>query len=183
MKGKAASSENHDDKAVAGVVHRNIRTMLHVRQQAEQRKGIQYRFGNSITRHIGSLSFACIQASFVLGWLVINLGWIPNFQPFDFYPFPLLSTLLTIEAIFVAIFILINQNHMAALAQKREELDIQISLLTEHEVTQIMGLVDKISRHLNVKGNSKDISDLKKETSPEKVLQEIDKEIGKMLSL
>lgn len=169
-----------DEKVVAGVVHRNIRTMLQLRQQAEQSKGIQYRFGNAITRFIGSLLFVGVQIFLVLGWILVNLGWISRFRPFDPYPFTLLSTLLTIEAIFIAIFILLNQNHMADLQQKREELDIQISLLTEQEVTEIMGLVDTISRHLRVKGNSKDLSDLKKETSPVEVLQEIEKEIGKM---
>jgi uncharacterized membrane protein len=169
-----------DNKAVAGVVHRNIRSMLQLRQQAEQRKGIQYRFSNFVTRNMGSLPFACIQTLIILGWFVVNMGWIPGLRQFDSYPFTLLSTVLTIEAIFVAIFILMNQNHMADLEEKREDLNIQISLLTEHEVTQIMALVDKISHHLNVRGSSVDISDLKKETSPEKVLLEIERELGNM---
>jgi uncharacterized membrane protein len=73
-----------------------------------------------------------------------------------------------------------NQNHMKDLAQKKEDLDAQINLLTEHEVTQIMNMVEKIHRHLNVSGENQDLSDLKAETSPEKVLQVIEQEIGKM---
>ncbi len=69
---------------------------------------------------------------------------------------------------------------MKDLAQKREDLDVQINLLTEHEVTQIMKMVEKIYGHLNVKEKNKDLSDLKVETSPEKVLQVIEQEIGKM---
>ncbi len=165
---------------VASVVHKNIKTMLQVRQQAEDRRGYQYRLVSRITEYMGSFPFVLVQAAFISLWVGINSDWVSGVWKFDKFPYPLLSIAMTAEAIFIAIFILMNQNHMKDLAQKREDLDVQISLLTEHEVTQIMSMTEKISKHLNIKEKNQNIQDLKTETSPEKVLQVIELEIEKM---
>src|SRR5579862_9119705 len=106
---------------VAGIVHRNIRTMLHAKRRAAEQKGFAYRLANAITRLVGSFSFVCGQLALVSAWVAVNLGWIRGVKPFDPYPFTLLCTLITLEAILVSLFILMNQNHMADLAQKRED--------------------------------------------------------------
>ena len=177
---KTNTTKDNSGPLVAGVVHRNIKTMLQLRQQAESRKGMRYRLANHITQYMGSFSFVSIQMVFIFLWVLINSEWVPETWRFDKFPFVLLSLTMTVEAIFIAIFILMNQNHMKDLAQKREDLDVQINLLTEHEVTQIMSMVEKIYSHLNIKEKNQDLSDLKAETSPAKVLQVIEQEIGKM---
>ena len=69
---------------------------------------------------------------------------------------------------------------MADLEEKREELGLQINLLTEHEVTRLISLVDSIANHLRVTAKDNDIGDLKKDTSPEKVLNVIEKEMDNL---
>jgi len=56
----------------------------------------------------------------------------------------------SVEAIFLSTFVLISQNRMQAQANKRAELDLQISLLAEHEVTQLVTLLDAVARRLDV---------------------------------
>lgn len=168
------------EPVLADIVHKNIKTMLQLRQQAEQRRGYRYIIANQITQYVGSFAFTMIQISFLILWISINSSWMPVQWRFDQFPYALLSTILTVEAILIAIFILMNQNHLKDLAQKSEDLNVQISLLTEHEVTQIISMVEKIYDHLNIIGSNKDISDLKLEMSPEKVLQVIEKETVKM---
>src|SRR5438093_2408734 len=82
-------------------------------------------------------------------WIIINLGWIPFLPAFD-PTFVVLAMAASVEAIFLSTFVLISQNRMQALAEKRAELDVQISLLAEHEVTQMMSLLDAIAKRLGV---------------------------------
>lgn len=180
MSKKTSFEEESPETAVASVVHKNIKTMLQLRQQAEERKGLRYVLANQATQFMGSFSFVLIQVVVIVFWISVNSRWAPESWKFDPFPYFLLSTIMAIQAILIAIFILMNQNHMKDLAQKSDGLDVQINLLTEHEVTQIMSMVEKIYSHLNIKEKNQDLTELKKETSPEKVLQVIEQEIGKM---
>ena len=168
------------DGGVAKIVHKNTRTMLALRQQAEKEIGIQEKLAGWIARSAGSMSFIYLQAAAMAIWFFINRGGIPGIAKFDPYPFPLLALVTTIEAIFLAIFILVKQNRMGDLQKTREELDLQINLLTEHEVSRLIRLVDSIAKHLNVAINDEGLGDLKTDTSPEQVLNVIEKEMEKL---
>jgi uncharacterized membrane protein len=56
----------------------------------------------------------------------------------------------SVEAIFLSTFVLISQNRMAALADKRADLDLQISLLAEHEISRIIALVTSIAERMGI---------------------------------
>jgi uncharacterized membrane protein len=80
----------------------------------------------------------------------------------------------SVEAIFLSTFILINQNRMAAAADKRADLDLQISLLAEHELTKVVAMVDAIAGHLGVAHEAGDeVHELKRDVAPEAVLDAI----------
>jgi uncharacterized membrane protein len=168
------------DGEVAEVVKKNVRTMLHLRNQVESKKGLQQKFSSSIPKYAGRLSFVYCQATFMTLWVFINLSFVPYFPHFDPFPFSLLGLITTTEAIFLAIFILINQNRMSEVAKRREELDIQVALLTEHEVTRLIQLVDTIAIHLKISSKEPEIQDLKKEIQPDKVLEVIESEIDNL---
>ena len=80
----------------------------------------------------------------------------------------------SVEAIFLSTFVLITQNRMAAAADKRAELDLQISLLTEHELTKVVTLVAAIADHVGVP-HREDVEELKRDVAPEAVLDAIDR--------
>jgi uncharacterized membrane protein len=83
----------------------------------------------------------------------------------------------SVEAIFLSTFVLISQNRMAAAADKRADLDLQINLLAEHEVTKLITMVSAIADHLNIKTNiDTEIEELKQDVAPEAVLDEIEEE-------
>jgi uncharacterized membrane protein len=69
-------------------------------------------------------------------WIVANLGWIPGVPKWD-ESFVVLAMWASVEAIFLSTFVLIGQNRMQAAADNRADLDLQISLLAEHEVTKL----------------------------------------------
>lgn len=83
-------------------------------------------------------------------WVSANLGWIPGVMPFDPFPFPFLTMAVSLEAIFLAWFVLASQNRLARQSDKRSHLNLQVDLLTEREMTAVLQLLQDIARHLNV---------------------------------
>jgi uncharacterized membrane protein len=106
-------------------------------------------------------------------WIVANLGWVPGVPTWD-ETFVVLAMIASVESIFLSTFILITQNRMSAIAEKRAELDLQISLLSEHEVTKLVTMVDAISQHLGVKHGAGEVDELKRNVAPEAVLDAIE---------
>ena len=68
-------------------------------------------------------------------WISTNMGMIPGIAPFDPFPFPFLTMTVSLEAIFLALFVLASQNRLARQSDKRSHLDLQIDLLAEREMT------------------------------------------------
>lgn len=163
------------DTELADVVHRNIDALLEVRQKFERTQTRQDRIAGAITAFTGSMTFLYIHAVLLILWLVINMGLFPGVKPFDPFPFVMLAMIASVEAIFLSTCVLISQNRAAALAEKRAELDLQINLLTEHEVTRLIELVDAMARHMGVgEEETPDVEQLKKDVAPEVVLKEIE---------
>jgi uncharacterized membrane protein len=161
---------------VDGVMRRNIQALLDVRRRVEQEKTLEARIADRITRFTGSMTFVCLHALLFGGWIIVNLGLIPGLSPFDPFPFVMLAMVASVEAIFLSTFVLISQNRMAAMADRRADLDLQVNLLTEHEVTRLIELVDAIARQLGVhSGRGPHLEELKKDIHPEAVLAEIDR--------
>ena len=121
------------------------------------------------------MTFVYLHAMLFGAWMVLNLGWTP-IQPFD-PSFVVLAMVASVEAIFLSTFVLISQNRMQAAADKRAELDLQISLLAEHEVTQAIVLLDAIADHLGIEQEKEpEIEDSKQDVDPAAVLEAIEEE-------
>ncbi|MFP2925444.1 DUF1003 domain-containing protein [Pyxidicoccus sp. 3LG] len=161
---------------LSGVVNRNIRALLGERHKLERRKNRQQRIADGITRFTGSMPFVYLHLFLFGGWLLVNSGAVPWVKPFDPFPFVMLAMWASVEAIFLSTFVLISQNRQAELADKRADLDLQVNLLAEHEITRLIHMVDGISAHLGVEsGRDAHLEELKRDVAPEKVLEELEK--------
>jgi uncharacterized membrane protein len=157
------------------VLTRNIRTLLEKRRREERKATVEQRAVEAITRFSGSMAFVYFNALFFGSWLFLNLGWL-GVRPFD-PSFVVLAVIASVEAIFLSTFILISQNRMGRIAERRADLDLQISLLAEHEITQSLQLLCLIAERLGIKeGASAEVSELKRHVAPEKVLDHIERE-------
>jgi len=92
---------------------------------------------------------------------------------FDPYPFVLLSMVVSVEAIFLATFVLIKQNRMSQRADHRAHLDLQVNLLAEREMTVVLQILQDISTRLGVAVPDREIRDLVEETSVETLASEL----------
>jgi uncharacterized membrane protein len=163
------------DRVMNRVVGRNIQALLARRQADERNKGRQDRIADAITRFTGSMRFVYIHLVVFGLWIVINLGWLPIAPKFD-PTFVVLAMVASVEAIFLSTFVLISQNRMTALADKRADLDLQVSLLTEHEITRLIQLVTAMARHMDVdESHDPELHELSHDVAPEKVLDEMEK--------
>jgi uncharacterized membrane protein len=99
-------------------------------------------------------------------WVLANLSLIPGIKPFDPFPFQFLTMTVSLEAIFLSLFVLASQNRLTAQADKRSNLDLQIDLLAEREMTAVLQLLQDIARHLDIPVSltSAQIRDLVKKT-------------------
>jgi uncharacterized membrane protein len=159
---------------LAQVVERNIRALLMRRREEEVNRGRQERIADAITRFTGSMRFVYIHLALFGLWILINLGWIPGISPFD-PSFVILAMVASVEAIFLSTFVLITQNRMAALADKRADLDLQISLLAEHEVTRLISLVTAIAERMDVEAaRNPELAELSQDVAPEKVMEQME---------
>jgi uncharacterized membrane protein len=165
--------DRRDSPQLAGVVERNIRALLARRQMDELHKRPADRMADRITAFTGSMRFVYIHLALFGTWIVINVGWTP-LPRFD-RSFVVLAMLASVEAIFLSTFVLISQNRMQALADKRADLDLQVSLLAEHEITQLVSLVTQIARQMGIEeAADPELDELAQDVAPEKVLDEME---------
>jgi uncharacterized membrane protein len=164
---------------MVGVVDRNIVAILQRRRDEEQRKGAQDRIADRVTRFTGSMLFVYLHLTLFGAWIVINAGWTP-IPPWD-RSFVVLAMIASVEAIFLSTFVLISQNRMQALADKRADLDLQVSLLSEHEITQLITLVTEIARKLELDAaRDPELRELAQDVAPEKVLDHMEEHERRM---
>lgn len=159
---------------LASVVERNIESIEKHRRDAEEAKTTQDHIADVITWFSGSLPFVYFHVVLFALWIGANLR-IGGFPAFDPYPFGMLTTIVSLEAIFLSTFVLVSQNRQAAIADRRSELDLQINLLTEYEVTRVLTLVDAIAKKLDIDlCDEEELTDLQKDVAPEAVLSELE---------
>lgn len=152
---------------------RNIEALQRRRRLEERASSLQDRIANKITRFTGSMRFVYLHAAIYGLWIIANLGLVPGLDPWD-PSFVVLAMIASVEAIFLSTFILITQNRMAATADRRAELDVQISLLAEHEITKLVQMVSAIAERMGVPPEAEEVEELKRNVAPEAVLDAIE---------
>jgi len=135
----------------------NVQRVAKLEEEQLRARSISERIAAAVTRAAGTATFAIAHLVWFTGWIVVNSKWargIERFDPFDPFPFNLLTMLVSLEAIFLSIWILISQNQMTRQADRRAHLDLQINLLAEQESTATLRIVHDIAEHLGIGGRA-----------------------------
>jgi len=111
----------------------------------DDRTGVD-RLTDTVARVSGSMTFIVFHACGFAAWIVLNS------TPFAFDPFPysLLNLVVALEAVFLTSVVLLTQNHMTRLADRRAHLDLQVNLLAEQELTAILQMLHRLCTHAGV---------------------------------
>jgi len=159
------------DMSMARVVDRNIRALLQQRQEQQGSRSRQERIADAVTRFAGSMRFVYIHLVVFGTWILVNVGWLPLAPRFD-PSLVILAMVASVEAIFLSTFVLISQNRMSAIADRRADLDLQVSLLAEHEITRLITLVTAMAERMGIdEAQDPELSELSRDVEPEKVMQ------------
>jgi uncharacterized membrane protein len=170
---KLKADSRKDNPALSKVIERNIRTIIHLRTKAASERSLQGRLADAITSFSGRMVFAYVHIAWFGVWILLNTGRF-GLHAFDPFPYGLLTMIVSLEAIFLSTFVLISQNRLAEETERRADLDLHIGLLTEHELTRVLQMLDAIQDKIGVVDHANsELADLEMETKPEDVLAEI----------
>ena len=163
------------EKTLDQIIDHNIQALIDLRKKISSERSPRDRVTDGIAAFAGSIYFVYVHLAILVIWTVWNLGWL-GVKPFDPFPFTLLPAIASIEAIFLSTFLMINQNRMRTLEERREDLDLQMGLLTEHEITRLIRLTDLIAKHFNIDASKAggNLNEMKQDVPPTKVLERIE---------
>lgn len=156
------------------ILERNVRALVEHAAEQERASTRTDRFAAAVSRLVGTMKFVYAHIVIFGFWTAVDLGWVPGIPNFD-PTFTIIGTAAAIEAIFLATFVLMRQNFMAAQADLRNHLDVQVSLLTERETTYILRIVAAMSDKMGLTAaHSPEIQELLRKVEPQDMLDRIE---------
>lgn len=118
-------------------------------------------FADDLTAICGSTTFLIFHVIFFTSWIVVNVGLLaPWIMPFDPYPFGFLTMVVSLEAIFLAIFILVSQNRQSYVSSLREEVHLRVNLIAEEEITKVLEVLAEIRKEMGIKKVDKELNEM-----------------------
>lgn len=135
------------------------------------------RLADDLTSVFGSFFFLSLNCLFFVVWLLVNTGKIPGITPFDSFPFPLMTTMVSLEAIILTLIVLMSQNRQSFISSLREEIDMQVNIVAEKEITKILQILYKISEKQGITLSDADLSDMLKEIEVGYIERQLEKQM------
>ena len=163
--------------SAAELTRRNVERVMALEAAEHEKASLADRIADAITAFSGSIRFVWINLALIGGWMVAN-RLLPPRDRLDPFPFPLLTLVLSVEAIFLAIFILMSQNRAAGISEKRGHLDLQLNLLSEQENTKMLLMLEQIGRSVGAEfDEGAEVRVLAEATEPEALSEQIDQAV------
>ena len=170
---------SNSDAPSSTVADENIRTVARLQQQAAQNRTRWQRLADSVASIAARDSTIAWHVAFFAGWIAVNLRLVP-LRPFDPFPFSLLTTVVSLEAIVLTLFVLASQKRLTQDADRRAHLDLQVNLLAEQEMTLVLQMLREICEHLGLHDTiqSPKFMELVKRTDVGELAEHVERTIG-----
>jgi len=136
-------------EAAPASVAENIDRIIRVEEDALERRSRGEAMVDAVGGFVGTVPFVLLQILAWVAWVTVNSGRV-GVAAFDPFPFPLASAITSFEAVLIAAFVLVKQNRISAIVDRRDHLDLQVNLRTERQATQIIQMVDRLSAHVGL---------------------------------
>src|SRR5437868_15028272 len=128
----------------------NVEAIARLEEEALLSRSFAERVSDAVVKAIGSASFLAVHVTWFALWVAINLGWARPLPVFDPFPFGILTLAVSAEGVLLCIFILISQNRMTRQADRRAQLDLQVNMLSEQELTLMLQIQQRLCDKLGV---------------------------------
>ncbi len=165
-------------QTVDDVTRLNVQAMRQLEDAQLAKRTRADRIAGAIAHFCGSMTFVVIHVLVFAAWILFNI--VPGFWHFDPYPFTFLTLVVSLEAIFLSTFILMSQNYDMRISERRNQLDLQINLLSEQESTKMLQMLERIAIKVGVHEHADpQVRALEEATRPEALIEQIEEEYGK----
>jgi uncharacterized membrane protein len=129
---------------------RNVEAVAQLEAADRARQTAAERFSDAVARLAGTGWFAGLHVVWFVAWITWNAGLVPGRRPIDPFPFSFLTLVVSLEAIFLTLFVLISQNNLTRQSERRAQLDLQVNMLAEQESTKTVALLKRIAQGLDI---------------------------------
>jgi len=150
------------------------------RKKIDGKRTFTDKLADGINTSFGSVSFFFGNLIFFAVWIGLNVNIIPGVIPFDPFPFGFLTMIVSLEAIFLSIFVLMSQNRQAKIGDLREEVDLQINRIAEKEITKLLQMQAILMKHqgIRIEGDEQ-LEGMMKAIDTNMIQRELEKEVKK----
>ncbi len=116
-----------------------------VNEETEDKRTAVQKTADWIAEFAGSIPFLLIHVGVFAFWLVVNWVHVPGVPQFDPYPFGFLTLAVSLEAIFLSVFVLLSQNRQAAKDRVHADIEYDVNLKAELEIAQLHEKIDRLT--------------------------------------
>jgi uncharacterized membrane protein len=157
---------------------KSIKAVSDLEHAALARRTTAEAFSDFVVSQGGRPAVIALHAVWFAIWMAWNSGHIPGIHAFDPFPFMGLSTIVSLEAIFLSLFILVSQNRATRRADERAHLDLQINLMAEREATKMLRLLQALcAYHGLAEAGDVEVDEMLRETEPAIIARELEKHL------
>ena len=167
-----------EPKSVDAQSRQSIKAVSDLEHQALARRTTAETFSDFVVSHGGRPWVIALHALWFAGWMLWNSGRVPGVRGFDPFPYMGLTTIVSLEAIFLSLFILMSQNRATRRADERAHLDLQINLLAERETTKMLRLLQALCAHHGLpEAADSEVAEMLQKTEPASIARELEKQL------
>ena len=156
------------------LIDRDVEAIARLRRTAHERRTTSQRIADAMASVAGNMKFVLAHVIGFAVWIALNSGLVDGV--WDPYPFVMLATVVSLEAIVLSSLVLASQNRAQRLADQHADLDLHVNLMAEREGTRILARVDAIARKVGAELPDDDGETLKQDLAPSRVLEALARE-------
>lgn len=159
-------------------VQRRRKAIKSFKAKADAKRSPTEKFADLLTAKFGTVTFLALNLIWFAVWIPINTGHVSFIEPFDPFPFGLLTMIVSLEAIMLAIIVLISQNREARVSELREEIELQLNTVAEGELTKVISLLAVLLEKEGVKIDDPEIKKMLKPIDTAEMIRQLEEELA-----
>ncbi len=141
-----SSSPKHS-AAPADAIVRNVKAVAELAKKSARHRSRFEHLSDRVTYLAGTTGSLLLHGAWFSGWIAANVLLPRAFDPF---PFSRLAALVSLEAIFLTLFVLSSQNRLKYETDQRAQIELQVNLLAEQEMTLVLRMLKDLCQRSNV---------------------------------
>lgn len=158
-------------------VQRRRKAIKSFKAKADAKRTLSEKFADLLTIKFGTVLFLSLNVVWFVVWILINTGKVPAIEPFDPFPFGLLTMIVSLEAIVLAIIVLISQNREARISELREEIELQLNTIAEGELTKLINMMALLLEKEGVKIDDPELKKMLKPIDSAELVRQLEAEL------